>query len=88
MSARKLKIPSDKRAEPPLSSDAKPREGKGHIVTQVDRTPLTIKLRSEIASALKRASLERELSRVTPFTQQDILEAALVPWLRSNGYLI
>jgi hypothetical protein len=87
MRTRKLRVPSNKRSEPLWSADAKPRKGKGQLVTQAGRTPLTIKFRSDIATALKRASLERELSRVRPFTQQDILEAALVPWLRSNGYL-
>jgi hypothetical protein len=49
--------------------------------------PLTTRVRSDFASALKRASLERQLSGVTPNTLQDILEQALEPWLRSNGYL-
>lgn len=51
------------------------------------RSPLTTRLRTDLADALKRASLERQLSKVTPNTVQDILEEALEPWLRQNGYL-
>jgi hypothetical protein len=34
----------------------------------------------------QRASLERQLNGTAPNTLQDILEEALEPWLRSNGY--
>ena len=51
------------------------------------RVPLTTRLRGDLAQALKRASLERQLGRVEPHTVQDILEGVLEPWLRSNGYL-
>jgi hypothetical protein len=51
------------------------------------RSPLTTRLRSDIGTALKRASLERELAGHTPHTVQDILEEALEPWLKSHGYL-
>lgn len=53
----------------------------------VGRAPLTTRIRSDFAAALKRASLQRQLDGVSPHTLQDILEAALEPWLRSNGYL-
>jgi hypothetical protein len=39
------------------------------------------------AAALKRASLERQLNSVEPNTLQDILEQAIEPWLKSNGYI-
>jgi len=51
------------------------------------RTPVSTKLRQDLAAALKRASLERQLSGSEPNTVQDILEEALEPWLRTNGYL-
>jgi hypothetical protein len=51
------------------------------------RVPLTTRVRADFAIALKRASLERQLSGASPNTLQDILEQALEPWLRSNGYL-
>jgi hypothetical protein len=52
-----------------------------------NRVPLTTRIRVEFATALKRASLERQLQGVEPNSLQDIVEAALEPWLRSNGYL-
>lgn len=53
------------------------------------KTRLTVstRLRSDYATALKRASLERQLEGVEPNTLQDILEEALEPWLRGHGYL-
>ena len=63
------------------------REEKGHTGKPVSRVPFTTRVRADYASALKRASLERELNGVFPHTLQDLLEDALEPWLRSNGYL-
>ncbi len=51
------------------------------------RAPLSTRIRSDYAAALKRASLERQLNGLEPNTLQDILEAAIEPWLKSNGYL-
>lgn len=53
----------------------------------LSRVPLSTRMRSDFAAALKRASLERQLAGVEPNTLQDILEQAVEPWLRSNGYL-
>ena len=69
----------------PTASEA--REAKGQTGSPVSRVPLTTRVRSDFAAALKRASLERQLGGVYPQTLQDILEQALEPWLRSNGYL-
>ena len=49
--------------------------------------PVTVRLRPEIASALKRASLERQLNGVPTYTQQDIVEEALLPWLQAEGLI-
>jgi hypothetical protein len=65
---------------------AETREGKGQAAP-ISRAPLTIRFRATFAAALKRASLERQLQGVVPNTLQDILEEAVEPWLRSNGYL-
>jgi hypothetical protein len=51
------------------------------------RVPLSTRMRGDFAEALKRASLERQLAKVEPNTLTDILEQAVEPWLRSNGYL-
>ena len=51
------------------------------------RVLVSTRIRSEFADALKRASLERQLNKVEPNTLQDILEQAIEPWLRDNGYI-
>ncbi|MCK6484513.1 MAG: hypothetical protein HUU22_02080 [Phycisphaerae bacterium] len=53
----------------------------------VNRAPISTRIRADYAAALKRASLERQLKGIEPNTLQDILEQAIEPWLRSNGYL-
>jgi hypothetical protein len=73
--------------EPPPAPAAEGRDGKGQSASQVGRVPLTIRFRSDFAAVLKRASLQRQLDGVTPHTLQDILEEALEPWLKNNGYL-
>jgi hypothetical protein len=62
-------------------------ESKGAGTNHIGRAPLTTRIRSDFGAALKRASLERQLSGTKPNTLQDILEEALEPWLRKNGYL-
>ena len=49
--------------------------------------PISMRLRADFVAALKRASLERQLEGVEPRTMRAILEEAVEPWLRSNGYL-
>ena len=55
--------------------------------TQVVRAPISTRIRADFAQALKRASLERQLSGTEPNTLQDILEEAIEPWLKSHSYL-
>lgn len=62
-------------------------ESEGRTANLTNRAPLTTRLRADYAAALKRASLERQLQGAAPNTVQEILEAALEPWLRTNGYL-
>lgn len=49
--------------------------------------PVTVRLRPEVASALKQASLQRQLNGIETYTQQDIVEEALLPWLQAEGLL-
>ena len=49
------------------------------------RVPVTTRCRPEVASALKRASLQRQLQGAEPYYVQDILEVALENWLREKG---
>jgi hypothetical protein len=53
----------------------------------VSRSPISTRIRADFAAALKRASLERQLAGAEPHTLQDILEEAIEPWLKANGYL-
>jgi len=54
----------------------------------VELIPITVRLRPEIAGALKRASLERQLASAEFFSQQEIVERALAGWLTENGHPI
>lgn len=51
------------------------------------RVPVTTRARPEVATALKRASLTRQLNGIEPYYVQDIMEVALETWLRTNGYI-
>lgn len=73
--------------EPQNEPSFRRRRSKSTGVTPVGLIPVTVRLRPDIAGALKRASLERQLSGDTVFTQQELVEEALEPWLRSHGYL-
>jgi hypothetical protein len=70
----------------PKASDADAGKGQANNAV-ISRMPLTTRIRTDFGTALKRASLERQLAGVTPNTLQDILEEAVEPWLRTNGYL-
>ena len=75
---------NDPTPAPPATAPAEP---KNRPLPTQGRVPLTTRLRQDIAAALKRASLERQLAGVQPNSLQDILEEALEPWLKGNGYL-
>ena len=49
--------------------------------------PVNVRVRPDIAGALKTASLQRELRGIAPYTKREIVEQALEPCLRKNGYL-
>lgn len=53
----------------------------------VNRAPLSTRIRADMFAALKRASLERQLKGQDPHTIIEIIEEAIEPWLRANGYL-
>lgn len=68
-------------------SDAPRVAPPARVAALSHRVPLTTRFRPEVAAALKRASLERQLAGEAPHTVQEILEEALEPWLRIRGYL-
>lgn len=75
--------PPAARAAPPPKTKKKRTSG----IAPVAPIPVTVRLRPEIAGGLKRASLERQLAGEETFTQQDLVETLLEPWLREQGYI-
>lgn len=89
-SIAKTEPESKRTAEPEREVQATPRKPtkrKPSKLQPVGLIPVTIRLRPEIAGGLKRASLERQLGGEETFTQQEIVESALEPWLEEHGYL-
>ncbi len=80
---------------PPVDPDIEKAFVFGAKATPVDtvpapvvaRAPLSTRIRADYAAALKKASLERQLKNITPNSLQSILEEAIEPWLKQNGYL-
>lgn len=72
--------------KPPAAKRPEVQSGPPRLLATL-LVPVTVRLRPEVASALKRASLERQLNGVETYTQQDIVEEALLPWLRAEGLL-
>jgi len=75
------KTPNPAVAEPPVT---RPPIIAGF--QPVGLIPITVRLRPEIAGALKRVSLERQLAGSEFFSQQEIVERALAAWLTENGH--
>lgn len=69
--------------KPPKVPDTPP----DRVLPPPARSPISTRIRADYAAALKRASLERQLSGTTPNTLQEILEEALEPWLKAHGYV-
>ena len=85
--AQSEESPPVARTYEPRVEDQPLRRARPSKVAPVGLIPVTVRLRPEIAGALKRASLERQLAGEELFTQQDIVEQALEPWLRQEGLL-
>ena len=70
-------------SRPPEAAAAEPGNGPSQRpaanggLTAAGRVPLTTRIRPDLAAALKRLSLERQLEGTTPNSVQDILEEAL-----------
>ncbi len=47
---------------------------------------LNIRIEPPIMAALLRASMERKIQRLEPYTQRDIVSEALAVWLKTNSY--
>lgn len=77
-----------RRPKAPLSEASQDLQSGGYL----DDLPqflisLTTRLSPGTAEALRRAALEQKLDRRRPHTQQEIIEAAVRTWLKTNGFL-
>lgn len=68
-------------SEPETQPQESPQEESAVLPKMKGRVPITIRVRPEIGSALKRASLKRQLDGVEPSSMQDIVDEALERWL-------
>jgi hypothetical protein len=82
-----------KQAEPPEKQPAEQAIAAPAVIQappagrEPSRVPFTTRIRTDLATALKEASLKRQLAHQQPYTVQEILEEALEPWLKKHGYL-
>ena len=69
----------------PVPSVSKPRK---EIVPET-RALVSFNMRfpADLPPALLKASVDRKLNKIKPYTQQDIVAEALRNWLAKNGYL-
>jgi hypothetical protein len=77
-------------AEQRFVSGAKSSNGYDALrkaTTDASGASLSTRIRPEFVALLKRASLERKLNGIEPNSLRDMLEDALEPWLRAQGYL-
>jgi hypothetical protein len=64
-----------------------PRPSKAAAAITPGLIPVNVRVRPEIAAALKTASLDRQMQGIEPSAKREIVEQALEPWLRKHGYL-
>ncbi len=85
--------PTPAPVDPTLENDfvyEHPKSVKANATTvapTLNRSPISTRIREDFYKALKRASLERQLNGQEPHSLQGILEEAIEPWLKNNGYL-
>ena len=83
----KNRASSSSAAEPVSQAAATPAVAASPVLPNMTgRIPVTTRCRPEVASAIKRVSLQRQLAGVEPYTVQDIMEQALEQWLDLNKY--
>lgn len=75
-------------APPAKKAAARPAQSKPVPPAQVESispvNSITVRLPGDLPQQLLRASLERKLRRLRPYTQQEIVASALREWLRAN----
>ena len=63
------------------------RQSKPSATITPGLIPVNVRVRPELAVALQTASLDRQMRGIQPHSKREIVEQALEPWLRSEGYL-
>lgn len=63
------------------------REREPEPVPGQSYVTMTFRLPPEIPQGLLRASADRKIKKVRPFTQQEIVSEALSQWLKKQGFL-
>ena len=76
--ALKEKFDQEPSSAPANASQHYSLTGNGAINARIDPA---------ITSALLRASTDRRIAGLTPFTQRDIIAEALTEWMKKRGYL-
>jgi hypothetical protein len=79
--------PVSKPAAEPSASVVKTKPQKDKPLETTGLVSLNCRLPAEIPLALLKASSERKMKKVRPFTQQDIIAEALTDWLTKNKYM-
>jgi hypothetical protein len=69
-------------AETPAPA-VKPKREKP-VAPPTGLVPLNCRLPAEIPLALLKASSERKMKKIRPYTQQDIIAEALSDWIKKN----
>jgi hypothetical protein len=72
---------------PPPQPKRTPKASKQSAVITPGLISVNVRVRPEIATALQTATLQRQLQGIEPSSKREIVEEALEPWLRDNGYL-
>jgi hypothetical protein len=76
------------RASDETQRPAKARAEKDRGAETVAIVSATFRLPATIPPALLKASSDRKIKKIHPFTQQDIVAEALTDWLKKNGYQV
>ena len=81
-----MSTPSDRPGSRVPADDAVARVLDTSMNRRTPRQSVTLRLPLALVHVLRRAAAERSLEYAEPFTQQAIVESALLEWLRSAGY--
>jgi hypothetical protein len=89
VTAATVKPQEDTAVSKPVSEPQRPvatrteKEREGETIAIVSAT---FRLPANIPPVLLKASSERKIKKIQPYTQQDIVAEALTVWLKKNGY--